>query len=298
MTGTLGIWAIVASLMLVSIWGHRRLVAARAARRLEVSEGAGSGEGRAWELDDPGLAARLGGLLRSSSRVGLYALATAAGALAAAVAWGWLGLPLEIALAVTLDVAILVGIQVENVHARRLLRIEEQLAEALRLTAAGLRAGMGRIDSLQRSAGQVEKPLRPLLADAVGRLRLGEAPEAAFGRLAHEVPLDSARLLALMIGAQWHAGGSLQGTLASVGEFMQDRVEVARRIESQTAATRSSILLLVGATGAIAWFSWNHDPAGLERFVRSSWGESLVAATLALQGLSLLWMNRLMRLRV
>lgn len=207
-------------------------------------------------------------------------------------------LPLPIALALSLDGAILTGLVLATRDDRRDLRLEEQLAEALRLTSAGLRAGLGRVDALHRAAIQIEEPLRPLLLETVGQLRLGEEPRQAFERFAQRVPLETFRLFTMVIATQWEAGGSLQNTFASVGGFMQDRVEVARRITAQAAPTRSAILTLFAATAAIAWFSWSNDPANLERFLRSDWGAGLVATALALQGLSLVWMWRLTRVRI
>ena len=49
---------------------------------------------------------------------------------------------------------------------------------------------------------------------------------------------------------------------------MQDRVDVqGQRISSQSAPTRSSTLVLFGATAAIAWLSWTHDPFNMGRFL-------------------------------
>ncbi|MFK7895282.1 MAG: type II secretion system F family protein [Myxococcota bacterium] len=210
------------------------------------------------------------------------------------VAW-FAAFELPIASAIGFDIGVLVYLALSSQRAKYMLRLEAQLAETLRLTSAALKAGLGRIDALHRASEQVSTPLRPILQETVGRLRLGESAEDAFERLVERVPLETFRLFSMVVATQWQAGGSLQGTLASVGDFMQDRVDVQQRIASQSAPTRSSTFVLFAATGAIAYFSWTHDPFSLERFLRSDAGTALVATTLALQGVALIWMDRLMR---
>lgn len=289
--------ALLASIVLVGFLAHRLLVERRAIVRLgsadEFAEGGAPGDaveqGAAapirWRLEELPVAAR-------------FAIACTFGVFGALVAAVGFELVLPVACAIGFDLAIVVGLWLTSRREKYLANLEAQLAEAIRLTAAALKAGLGRIDALHRAADQVDAPLSPILLEAVGRLRLGESPQSAFGRLSERTPLETFRLFSMIIATQWHAGGSLQGTLASVGEFMQDRVDVQQRIASQAAPTRSSTLVLFAATSAIAYFSWTNDPFNLERFIASETGAWLVGITLALQGVALLWMDRLMRSRV
>ena len=292
----LGSAALFASLCLLAVVAHRLLLGRRATLRLGADDTDGiealaeAGSGDRSESSERGAQEALGPLLRA-------ALPASVGLASAAIVYSAIGVG-PIACALGFDAGVVVWLRLSARHERHLARLEAQLAEALRLTAASLRAGLGRIDALHRAAEQVEAPLRPILLEAVGRLRLGEAPQDAFARLSQPVPLETFRLFAMIIATQWQAGGSLQGTLASVGDFMQDRVDVQQRITSQSAPTRSSTLVLFGATAAIAWLSWTNDPFNMERFFRSGTGGTLVATTLALQGVALLWMDRLMRSRV
>ncbi len=285
-TSALAIAAILGSLVLLGLWARQFLLQQRAVARL--------GGGAADELDRAGADAPSGLSARADLGVSLLVvgIAAAVGFFAAR-----LGLDASVAIsaALALDAAIFAYLVRAVIRRRRALRLEAQLAEALRLTAAAMQVGMSRVDALSRAAQQVGAPLEPVLAEAVGQLRLGESAVSAFQRLSAAVPLEAFQLLSTVIAAQWHAGGSLQNTLGSVGDFLQDRVEIERRLESQSAPTRSSTLTLMAATAAIAYFSWSHDPANVERFLSSAWGNGLVATALGLQGVSLLWMWELMQ---
>jgi len=300
-TTLVGTIALLGALGLLGVWLSGRLAVGRAAERLSLGlEWSGRSAGSTEATAVGGRGAERTSTVRSMLDRSLRRARVVLPVLLLGLALGRLvfDLPLPIALALSLDGAILTGLVLATRDDRRDLRLEEQLAEALRLTSAGLRAGLGRVEALHRAAIQLEEPLRPLLLETVGQLRLGEDPPQTFERFAQRVPLETFRLFTMVIATQWEAGGSLQNTFASVGGFMQDRVEVARRITAQAAPTRSAILTLFAATAAIAWFSWSNDPANLERFLRSDWGAGLVATALALQGLSLFWMWRLTRVRI
>lgn len=295
MTGLLGGLALLASLSILAFLAHRALVAHRAVVRLGSADESALDVAEAFE-DEGSTSVRW--RPEELSPGAHLAIAIVLGVVGSAAASLLGGLVTPVALALGLDLGILVGLGLASRRAKHLARLEAQLAEAIRMTAAALKAGLGRIEALHRASDQLDAPLRPILLEAVGRLRLGESPQSAFGRLAERVPLETFRLFSMIVATQWHAGGSLQGTLASVGDFMQDRVDVQQRIAAQSAPTRSSTFVLFAATAAIAYFSWTNDPFNLERFIRSETGAWLVAATLALQGVALVWMDRLMRTRV
>jgi tight adherence protein B len=210
----------------------------------------------------------------------------------------WLGLGRALWLAIGTDFLALVHVAMRVRASRRELRVEEQLGEAVRLLAGALRSGSSPVDALHRSAARIPAPLHGPLAEAAGRLRLGDDPHAVFARLAERVSTDSARLLTVALAVQWSSGGSLQRTLLSIRRYAQDRVDLRRRLESQAAPARSAVLTLVGATAAVGFLAWSNDPGNVERFLRDPMGEGLVAGALILQGLSLVWMWRVTQVRV
>jgi tight adherence protein B len=181
---------------------------------------------------------------------------------------------------------------------RRALRLEEGLAEVIALVSSGLRVGASPLEALERAADAVGGPARSVLLDLGARLRLGEEPEAALEELTRRVPLESFRLFSLALAVQWRAGGSLQRSLATVGRSIRNRVQVARRIHSQSASTRGSVVAFTVATAAVALLMWQYDPGNLERFLRSGSGAALLGGALWLQALAILWMSRLTRVQV
>jgi len=183
-------------------------------------------------------------------------------------------------------------------RSRHALRLEQQLADTIDLLIGALRAGAGMVDALERAGRTARAPLGPILSEASARLRLGERPQEVLGDVAARVPLESFRLLAFALTVNWEAGGSLAPTLATVGRSVRDRVELSRRIQSQSAPTVASIVSLMGASYGIAWLTWLNNPDNVERFIATPTGGLMVAGTVVLQGLGLLWMWKWSQVRL
>ena len=274
MNAALTVVAVALPLAAGTIAVHRLWLRANAVRRLEADDAAAAtaARGRTVPAIVPATFAALAGMCVAR--------------LVFATSW-------SIAFAAGFDLGALIWVVFAVRAAGRARRSEQQLGEALRLMSAALRAGASPNDALERAASQVGAPMGPQLLEAAGRLRLGEDASEVLGALGRASTLDSLRLFSQALAVQWRAGGSLQRTLATVETFVRDRVELQRRIESQLAPARSSVLVLLGATAAVGFLAWSNDPMNVERFVASPFGQIGIAICLGLQGLSFVWMWRL-----
>ena len=96
----------------------------------------------------------------------------------------------------------------------------------------------------------------------------------------------------MALAVQWRAGGSMDRSLSSVARAVRDRVELLRRIQTQSAPTRGSVFAFVAATLGVALLMWQNDPANLERFLASGVGGALVGLSIWLQAIGIVWMWR------
>ncbi|MGA2063577.1 MAG: type II secretion system F family protein [Thermoguttaceae bacterium] len=180
---------------------------------------------------------------------------------------------------------------------RRTARIETQLADAIDLMVAALGAGAGVTDALDGAMHESRRPLRPQLEDVVGRIRFGDDPRTVYHGLTERVPLETFLLFASALGVQSETGGSLAPTLASVGRTIRDRIEIARRIRSNSAQSEVSTLAVMLLTYFIALVVWRTNPEQMSQFLATSVGQWAVAGTILLQALGLVWMAFISRLR-
>jgi Flp pilus assembly protein TadB len=208
-----------------------------------------------------------------------------------------LGWALPFVIAVGLIIAVLAGQGEAFLAARKVARMESQLADAIDLMVAALGAGAGVAEALQNALRESRNPLRNQLEEVVGRLRLGDDPRTVYRGLAERVPLETFLLFSTALAVQSETGGSLAPTLASVGKTIRDRIEIARRIQSNSVQSQISTLAVLVLTYFIALVVWRMNPEQMERFLATSVGQWAVAGTMMLQATGLAWMSLISRLR-
>ncbi len=187
------------------------------------------------------------------------------------------------------------GVAERAVYDRRILRLETQLADALDLIVAGLRAGSPLLAALEQAAQESAPPLRTLLGDLTAKLRLGASPRDAFAHLAARTRLESFHLFALAMTVQWDVGGSLAPSLAKVGHSVRDRMELARRVRAMSMQARLSMLAVTAVVYLLAALMWANNPERMRAFLSASLGAWLTSIVAILQVLGLAWAARLSR---
>lgn len=112
-----------------------------------------------------------------------------------------------------------------------------------------------------------------------------------FRSLAERVPLETFLLFTSALSVHWEVGGRLTSTLTTVGRTIRDRIEVARRINSNSAQSQFSTIAIIGLTYFIAVVVWRNGPDQMQEFVTSSVGSWFVAGSVLLQAVGIVWMN-------
>lgn len=220
-----------------------------------------------------------------------------AAALVVGVLYFLVGLPYLFALTFGL-IAGLLGGQLETMRAGRVtVRIEQQLADAIDLMVAALRAGAGAMGALENATGEARRPLRPQLEEMLGRIRYGDDPQTVLAALQARVPLETFRLFASTMSVHWETGGSLAPTLATVGRVIRDRIEISRRVRALTTQGRASTIAVLGVTYFIALIIWRSDPDRMRQFLATTIGQGLVAGAIGLQGVGIVWTAGLSRFK-
>ncbi len=206
-----------------------------------------------------------------------------------------LNAPYVLALAVMLS---LLCSQIEVFIAGQMAaRLENQLADAIDIMIGAVGAGASVGTAIDSAVTESRLPLRPYLEEISGRIRLGDEPAEVFRSLAQRVPLETFLLFTSALSVHWEVGGSLTSTLTTVGRTIRDRIEISRRIRSNTAQSQFSTIALIGLTYFIALIVWNNGRDQMEEFVRSSIGSWFVAGSVILQAVGIVWMNFISKAR-
>lgn len=116
--------------------------------------------------------------------------------------------------------------------AKRIARIEKQLAEALIMMANGLRAGFGLMQAIGQAARQTEAPIAGELAQFLRDVQVGSSVEEAiteFGRRLGSYDVD---IVVTAVLVQRNVGGNLSEILDGVAHTIRERERIRGEIRT------------------------------------------------------------------
>lgn len=208
-------------------------------------------------------------------------------------------LRLELVYGVSLGVitGVMAWILEQQLAARRSLKLENQLANAIDLMVGALSAGAGTSEALDSAARETQKPIQTEIQEVLGRLRYGESPHMVWEDFTIRVPLETFRLFSTTMAVHSEVGGSLAPTLSQVGRAIRDRIEISRRIRSQSTEAQASVIGIVGITYFLGLLMWRTNPQQFEGFLKHPFGANVTAGAMVLQAIGLVWITKLSQLK-
>jgi tight adherence protein B len=182
-------------------------------------------------------------------------------------------------------------------RARRAEMMQEQLAQAVSVIAAGLRTGLSLLQAISLSADEVGAPLGATLRGLADRVSLGVPfPRSLDGWVA-EVSVPEARLTAGVLSLHRRTGGDLPVVLDRLARTLRDRQAAAREVRSLTAQARLSGAILGFLPIGFFLFLSVTSRRDIAAAYHSSTGATAMVAGLLMQGAAFLWIRRLLRVK-
>jgi tight adherence protein B len=193
---------------------------------------------------------------------------------------------------------ILVKVGIAAARRRRATRlaaaVDEQLADAVRSLAAGMRAGLSVPQAIAFAAREGMPPLASTLGQVVDSVSLGGALDDALGAWADAVGTDDARLVVGVLTLHRRSGGDLPHVLDQVAATLRERTEAAREVRSLTAQARLSGAILGLLPIGFFAFLWMTSRGDIQGAFDSPIGIAAVATGLVLEGVAFLWIRALL----
>ncbi len=205
--------------------------------------------------------------------------------------------PIPVALAVCLLVGVVSYLIEAQYIKRQLEAIEQQLADSIDLIVGLLQSGMALPKTLEMAMHETAIPLQPYLRDIVGRIRLGDDPPTVIQQLAKQIPLETFQLFSSILSVQWWSGGSLANTLVNVSSVVRSRMELERRIRTQSVESQLSVLAILLITYGLAFLMWHVNPDGMEEFLTTPVGSYLGAFAIIAQTIGIAWISKLSQIK-
>jgi len=225
-------------------------------------------------------------------------LTSLAVAIIAAIAALLAGLPPVIVTPLAAFTGIAAHVGLTTRRARRDVSLELELAAAIDLVVASLRAGAALVDSLATASRESRGRTAEILEEICDRIRIGDAPSVVLFDLVDRYPQEGVRLFAFTLASHFNSGGSVARSLGEVARTIRDRVDVVRRSSSQAVETQASVAGILAITYGLAFLMWRQYPERVDSFLSNDLGLTAVGVSILLQAMGVAWISRTIRVEV
>jgi tight adherence protein B len=257
-------------------------------------------------LQDRGWYARLGERLelagvamRPASVVTLVASLTALAVVLGTALGIVRGLPLGPLFPVVFGALVVLGARAVLARrvAKRRTAFAEQLDDTLQLIASGLRAGHSLPAALDAVAAEAESPTAEEFARLLNKHRIGYDLAQAIEECANRMDCDDLAWTAQAVAIHREVGGNLGEVLDHVGETIRERNQIRRQVRTLSAEGRISANVLIALPIGIAAILAVISPDYVTLFVTTPIGMVLIAVSLVLFVVGVLWLRQITRIR-
>jgi tight adherence protein B len=170
---------------------------------------------------------------------------------------------------------------------RRIAQFQDQLEQALRTLAGGVRVGLGIRQAFVMTAEQIRNPAKTEFLRVVGLTNIGISILDAFDQLAARMTNPETAMLTRVLRVQSQTGGNLGDILDGLANTIRDRRRMRRRISAITAQGRATGWLLGLLPIGIGMFLVVAEPQLRDAMLFTILGRIFLAIALALDGLAI-----------
>ncbi len=177
-------------------------------------------------------------------------------------------------------------------------RFEEQFPEALDVMRRALKAGHPFIQSLKLVADDMDPPISREFETVFTEINYGNDVRQAMLGLLQRVPTLSVMALVTAVLVQKETGGNLAETLERITAVIRGRFKLHRRIKTLSAEGRLSAWILALVPLVLFGVISITTPEYLPTLVKHPQGPKLITAATVMGVIGILWIRRIIRIRV
>lgn len=209
-----------------------------------------------------------------------------------------LPIPVPLVLAGAALAAVLPVLHVMGLRVKRLKQMEAQLPDAVDMISRALRAGHSFSGALSMVGQEMKAPLGPEFRTTFEEINYGVALDEAMTNLAMRVPVGDLRYFVIAVLIQRESGGNLAEILDTIATMVRERLKLFDKIRVLSAEGKMSAwvlgLLPFGTAGMIMVV----NPGFMKVLWEDPIGLRMIGAALVSMALGVLWMRKIIRIRV
>jgi len=181
---------------------------------------------------------------------------------------------------------------------QRMQKIVEQLPDALDLISRALKAGHAFPSGLQMVGEETQDPIAGEFRIVHDEINFGVAVPTALANLAHRVPSPDMRQFVIAVVIQRETGGNLTELLSNISALIRARVKLLLKIRVLSAEGRLSAWILCLLPFCLAGVINVIHPKFMSVLWSDPMGLNMIYAALVMMVLGMLWMRKIIRIRV
>lgn len=183
-------------------------------------------------------------------------------------------------------------------RAQRLHRLEQQLPLALDLMGRALRAGHALPTAIKMVGEEASDPIAREFRRLSEEINFGMGLPEALTRLAQRVPLEDARYFVIAVLIQRETGGNLAELLDNIAVIVRARLKLLGQVRTLSAEGRLSAWILGLLPFVLAMLINAINPEFMQVLWTDPVGVQLVGSALGSMALGIVWMRKIIRIRV
>jgi len=181
---------------------------------------------------------------------------------------------------------------------RRCKKIVADLSEALALMANGLRAGLSLVQSIQMASLELEGALGEELATVIHQVKLGKSLEEALVAMDQRVGAEEVSFVVQSILTLKSVGGNLVKHFDSLGAILRERQKIYGKIKVLTAEGMMQTVIIGLMPPMLCAGLAVLSPDFIAPLFGTVLGRLMLAGVILLEGMGLLWLRKILVIRV
>ena len=174
---------------------------------------------------------------------------------------------------------------------------EQQLVDALGISARALRAGLPLLGSFQLISEEIDDPIGSIFFRICHEQLLGLDMKDSIRKVAKTVPSAELKLFATSVAIQLQSGGNLADLMDSLASVIRARMRLNRRVRVLTAQTQFSKRILIAMPIVLFLLLNVLSPEYMQTFYTTTAGRYMLAAMISIVLFGAWIMNRMAVLR-
>jgi tight adherence protein B len=183
-------------------------------------------------------------------------------------------------------------------RARRLVKLQQQLPDALDLLGRALRAGHAFGAGLQMIGEEMADPIASEFSFVHDEVNFGVSLEQALTNLSVRVPITDLRYFVVAVLIQRDSGGNLTEVLANLARLIRQRLKLFAQVRVLSAEGRMSAWLLSLLPFAIGALMTVFNPEFMKPLWTDPMGISIVRGLLVSMACGILMLRKIIRIRI